>query len=135
LLKQFADSWHYLALARNAPDFASRATNPSAAWWPQLIAMPLGFSVVSFIGIIVSSSATVIFGTPVWSPVDLLNMFLDGTPSHTTRFGVSEIVLTTSGAMLTSMSKVWFISASFIVAQLGTNISANSLRLVRGYLP
>ncbi|KAF8299891.1 NCS1 nucleoside transporter family [Clavulina sp. PMI_390] len=93
----------------NAPDFASRADRPSSAVWPQLIGIPLGFSIVSFLGIIVSSSSEVIYGTPVWSPIDLLNKFLDGNPSHATRFGV------------------WFISASFILAQLGTNISANSV--------
>ncbi|KDQ58522.1 hypothetical protein JAAARDRAFT_155037 [Jaapia argillacea MUCL 33604] len=96
-------------LVVNAPDFASRADRPSAAVIPQLISVPLGFSLVSFIGIIVSSSSQVIFGEAVWSPIDLLGKFLDGNPSHATRFGV------------------WYISASFIIAQLGTNISANSV--------
>ncbi|KAH9941577.1 permease for cytosine/purines, uracil, thiamine, allantoin-domain-containing protein [Epithele typhae] len=96
-------------LVTNAPDFASRARHPSAAGLPQLLSVPLGFSIVSFLGIIVSSSSQVIYGEAIWSPIDLLNMFLDGSPSSATRFGV------------------WFISASFIIAQLGTNISANSI--------
>lgn len=116
----------------NAPDFASRAHHPSNAVIPQLISVPLGFSIVSFLGIIVSSSSEVIYGEAVWSPIELLGKLLDGNPSHATRFGV------------------WFISASFILAQvsigpicppdsslaltsssrtrqLGTNISANSV--------
>lgn len=96
-------------LVVNAPDFASRAKTPSAAVLPQLIAVPIGFSLVSFIGIIVSSSSQVIYGEVVWSPIDLLGMFLDNDPSGATRFGV------------------WFISFAFILAQLGTNISANSV--------
>lgn len=102
-------------LVVNAPDFASRASTPSAAVWPQLISVPVGFSMVSFLGIIVSSSSSVIFGEAVWSPIALLNKFLDPDPttghgpSGATRFGV------------------WFISASFILAQIGTNISANSI--------
>jgi hypothetical protein len=72
----------------NAPDFASRAKRPFAAGLPQLLAVPFTFSIVSFIGIIVSSSSQVIFGEPVWSPVDLLDRFLDDHPSHATRFGV-----------------------------------------------
>ncbi|KAJ6470109.1 permease for cytosine/purines, uracil, thiamine, allantoin-domain-containing protein [Mycena vitilis] len=96
-------------LVTNAPDFASRAKTPSAAFLPQLISVPLTFSLVSFIGIIVSSSSVAIYGEAVWSPIDLLGKFLDDSPSHATRFGV------------------WFISASFIIAQLGTNISANSV--------
>jgi len=93
----------------NAPDFASRAANPAAALWPQLISVPISFSLVSFIGIIVSSSSQTIFGEAIWSPIDLLGRFLDDSPSHATRFGV------------------WFISFAFIIAQLGTNISANSI--------
>ncbi|KAG9128279.1 hypothetical protein FRC07_001920 [Ceratobasidium sp. 392] len=96
-------------LVVNAPDFASRARRPSDAVLPQLIAVPLGFSLVSFLGIIVSSSSQVIYGEAVWDPILLLNKLLDNSPSHATRFGV------------------WFISASFILAQLGTNISANSI--------
>ncbi|KAK7681363.1 hypothetical protein QCA50_015454 [Cerrena zonata] len=96
-------------LVTNAPDFASRAKYPAAAGLPQLISVPLGFSIVSFVGIIVSSSSQTIFGEAIWSPIDLLGRFLDNNPSHATRFGV------------------WFISASFIIAQLGTNISANSI--------
>ncbi|KAI0642592.1 permease for cytosine/purines, uracil, thiamine, allantoin-domain-containing protein [Trametes meyenii] len=96
-------------LVTNAPDFASRARHPSAAGLPQLISVPLGFSIVSFFGVIVSSSSQAIYGEAIWSPIDLLGKFLDGEPSHATRFGV------------------WFISASFIIAQLGTNISANSI--------
>lgn len=61
--------------------------------WPQLIAMPLGFSLVSFIGIIVSSSSTVLYGESIWNPIDLLGRFLDGSPSHATRFGVSVLPL------------------------------------------
>ncbi|KAF9073060.1 permease for cytosine/purines, uracil, thiamine, allantoin-domain-containing protein [Rhodocollybia butyracea] len=96
-------------LITNAPDFASRSHSPSAALWPQFFSIPLTFSIVSFIGIIVSSSSQTIYGEAIWSPVQLLNMFLDDSPSHATRFGV------------------WFISFAFIIAQIGTNISANSI--------
>ncbi|KAE9405020.1 hypothetical protein BT96DRAFT_988856 [Gymnopus androsaceus JB14] len=100
-------------LVTNAPDFASRSHSPSAALWPQLFSVPLTFSIVSFIGIIVSSSSQTIYGETIWSPIDLLNMFLDNSPSHATRFGV------------------WFIAFAFIIAQnplqIGTNISANSV--------
>jgi NCS1 family nucleobase:cation symporter-1 len=96
-------------LITNAPDFASRAASTKAAMLPQLISVPLTFSLVSFVGIIVSSSSQTIYGEAIWSPIDLLGKFLDGNPSSATRFGV------------------WFIAASFIIAQLGTNISANSV--------
>jgi NCS1 family nucleobase:cation symporter-1 len=75
-------------LVTNAPDFASRAKTPSAAALPQLLSVPLGFSIVSFIGIIVSSSSQSIFGEAIWNPIDLLDRFLDNSPSQATRFGV-----------------------------------------------
>ena len=62
--------------------------------------MPLCFSIVTFFGVIVSSSSQAIYGEVIWSPIDLLGKFLDGNPSHATRFGV------------------WFISTSFIIAQV-----------------
>lgn len=37
-------------LITNAPDFASRAKTPSAAVWPQIIALPMGFIITSFLG-------------------------------------------------------------------------------------
>ncbi|KAF9239825.1 permease for cytosine/purines, uracil, thiamine, allantoin-domain-containing protein [Melanogaster broomeanus] len=49
--------------------------------------------------LIVSSSSQAIYGQTIWSPVDLLGMFLDDNPSGATRFGV------------------WFIAFSFIIAQ------------------
>ncbi|KAF8870175.1 permease for cytosine/purines, uracil, thiamine, allantoin-domain-containing protein [Infundibulicybe gibba] len=55
-------------LVANAPDFASRAATPSAALFPQLVSVPLTFSIVSFIGIIVSSSSETIYGEAIWSP-------------------------------------------------------------------
>jgi hypothetical protein len=57
----------------------------------------------------VSRSSEIIYGEPVWSPIDLLGRFPDDNPSKATWFGV------------------WFISFAFIIAQLGTNISANSI--------
>ena len=93
----------------NDPDFARFARKPKDAFWSQLFTIPIGFAVTSFIGIIVSSSSAVIYGgTPVWNPLDLLGRFLDGANSGE-RFGV------------------FIISAAFALAQLGTNIAANSV--------
>jgi nucleobase:cation symporter-1, NCS1 family len=115
------------AFDSNAPDFASRATTPSAAVWPQLITMPLGFSIVSFIGIIVSSSSKEIFGEFIWDPIDLLGRFLDGHPSSATRFGVCfSKAVGKAQKLMYSISQVWFIAFAFIIAQLGTNIRYSS---------
>lgn len=92
----------------NDPDFARFARKPKDALWSQLITIPVGFAVTSFIGIIVSSSSKVIYGQPIWNPLSLLSNFLDGA-NQGERFGV------------------FVIATAFALAQLGTNIAANSV--------
>ncbi|KAJ4320703.1 uracil permease [Neodidymelliopsis sp. IMI 364377] len=99
---------NFATLIVNDPDFARFARKPSDAFLPQLITIPVGFAITSFIGIIVSSSSTVIFGESIWNPLDLLESFLKEGGSGQ-RFGV------------------FVIAAAFTLAQLGTNIAANSI--------
>lgn len=101
---------NFATLIVNDPDFARFARKPKDAFWSQLLTIPLGFAVTSFIGIIVGSSSTVIFGgEPIWNPLDLLEKFLEEDSGRGQRFGV------------------FIIAAAFTLAQLGTNIAANSV--------
>ena len=95
---------NFATLIVNDPDFARFARKPSDALWSQFITIPVGFAVTSFIGIIVSSSSTVLYGEPIWNPLDLLGKLLDNANSGE-RFGV------------------FVIAAAFTLAQLGTNIA------------
>lgn len=100
---------NFATLIVNDPDFARFARKPSDAFLPQLLTIPIGFAVTSFIGIIVSSSSKVIFGEPIWNPLELLKSFLEEDGGKAQRFGV------------------FIIAAAFTLAQLGTNIAANSI--------
>jgi NCS1 family nucleobase:cation symporter-1 len=99
---------NFATLIVNDPDFARFARKPRDALWSQLFTIPIGFAATSFVGIIVSSSSTVIFNEPIWNPLDILSKFLDEGGSGQ-RFGV------------------FIIAAAFTLAQLGTNIAANSV--------
>lgn len=100
---------NFATLIVNDPDFARFARKPRDALWSQLFTIPLGFAITSFIGIIVSSSSDVIFHDGfIWNPLSLLGRFLDGA-SSAERFGV------------------FFVATAFTLAQLGTNIAANSV--------
>ncbi|KAE8352735.1 permease for cytosine/purines, uracil, thiamine, allantoin-domain-containing protein [Aspergillus coremiiformis] len=100
---------NFATLIVNDPDFSRFARTPKDALWSQLLTIPIGFGITSFIGIIASSSSAVIFGGEmVWNPLDLLGKFLEGA-SSADRFGI------------------FVISTGFALAQLGTNISANSV--------
>jgi len=99
---------NFATLIVNDPDFTRFARKPKDALWSQLITIPAGFAFTSFIGIMVSSSSTVIYGETIWDPLALLDNFIDDGGSGE-RFGV------------------FMIAAGFALAQLGTNIAANSV--------
>lgn len=99
---------NFATLIVNDPDFSRFARKPKDALWSQLITIPVGFAITSFIGIIVSSSSSVLFGQMIWNPLDVLKKFLEGA-SSAERFGI------------------FIISTGFALAQLGTNIAANSV--------
>ncbi|KAH0848763.1 hypothetical protein AYO21_09876 [Fonsecaea monophora] len=100
---------NFATLIVNNPDFSRFASKPRDALWTQLFTIPFGFVVTSFVGIVVSSSSKVIYGTAIWNPLDLLSQFLLDGATSAERFGVFVIAL------------------AFALAQLGTNIAANSV--------
>lgn len=99
---------NFATLIVNDPDFTRYARKPKDALWSQLFTIPTGFAITSLIGILVSSCSFTIYGEAVWDPLDLLEKFLDDGNSAE-RFGV------------------FVISFAFSLAQLGTNIAANSV--------
>ena len=101
---------NFATLIVNDPDFSRFAGKPRDALWSQLFTIPCGFAFTSFVGIIVSSSSKVIYPEEdyIWNPLTLLGMFLDGA-SSAERFAI------------------FIIAAAFTLAQLGTNIAANSI--------
>lgn len=99
---------NFATLIVNDPDFTRFSNKKSAAIWSQAIAIPVAFSITSFIGIIVSSASTIIVGETLWSPLDVLSSFLNHG---------------SAGAR----TGVFLIASVFCLAQLGTNIAANSI--------
>lgn len=100
---------NFATLIVNSPDFSRFAGKPRDALWSQLFTIPIGFAFTSLIGIIVSSASAVIYNEdPIWDPLDLLEHFLDDGGAAQ-RFGV------------------FVIAVAFALAQLGTNIAANSV--------
>ncbi|GAK65970.1 uridine permease Fui1 [Moesziomyces antarcticus] len=120
-LKGSAFGWQFVAslmscisnmatLVLNIPDISRMAKNKRSVTWSQILAIPLTFSLTSFLGIIIASSSHVIYGELIWNPVDLLGERLKLDPYN-------------SGAR----AGVFFIAFAFIIGQIGVNIAANSL--------
>jgi nucleobase:cation symporter-1, NCS1 family len=99
---------NFSTLIVNAPDFSRFANKPNAAIWSQFITLPICFSITCLIGVLVSSASTYLYNETFWNPLDVLSKFLDGN-SRGDRGGV------------------FILAFCFTIAQVGTNISANSL--------
>lgn len=101
---------NFSTLVINAPDFSRFSKTKNSSLWSQLFCIPFLFSTTCLIGILVTAAGYKLYGVNYWSPLDVLQKFLDTAfYSSGTRAGV------------------FLISFVFAIAQLGANISANSL--------
>ncbi len=108
----FGDFWHvfvpsltgmvgfWATLSLNIPDFTRYAKSQRSQIVGQAIGLPPTMALYSFIGVAVTSATVVIFGEPIWDPVQLL-----------ARFDSPVVVL--------------LALVSLMIATLTTNIAAN----------
>lgn len=75
---------------------------PSARQYVQLFIIPVAFTLVGFIGIAVTSAGATLYGAVLWDPLQLIDRW-------------------------DNRAAAFFASFTFVLATLGTNISANSL--------
>lgn len=101
---------NFATLITNAPDFSRFNKTPSFSmkYIVYTVSIPVCFSLTALIGILVCSAADTLYGENYWNPLDVLGRFLDNY---------------TSG----NRAGVFFLGLAFAIAQLGTNISANSI--------
>ncbi len=91
---------YWATLSLNIPDFSRFARTQRDQFVGQALGLPATMTFYSFIGIVVTSATVVIFGEPVWDPVQVI-----------ARFGIPWL----SGVALVTLA----------VATLSTNIAAN----------
>jgi NCS1 family nucleobase:cation symporter-1 len=90
----------WATLSLNIPDFSRYAKSQRDQVIGQTLGLPLTMALYAFIGVAVTSATTIIYGAPIWNPVDVLTHFKN------------PVVLVV--AML-----------SLCIATLATNIAAN----------
>jgi NCS1 family nucleobase:cation symporter-1 len=66
---------YWATLSLNIPDFTRYAKDQDAQIVGQAIGLPVAMTLFSLLGIVCTSASTVIFGRPIWSPVELLGQF------------------------------------------------------------
>lgn len=90
--------------ALNMGDLCRFAKSPRAALWSQVVMMPVCITLTAFLGVVLATSATVIYDLDEvpWNPLDVVGMF-------------------------DSRAAAFFVALMFAFATLCTNLSANSV--------
>lgn len=65
----------WATLSLNIPDFTRYAKSQKAQITGQAIALPASMTLFSFIGVVVTSATTIIYGTTIWDPLVLAGKF------------------------------------------------------------
>src|SRR6202000_260757 len=65
----------WATLSLNIPDFTRYAVSQQAQIKGQAIGLPSSMTLFAFIGVVVTSATTIIFGTTIWDPVTLAGRF------------------------------------------------------------
>ncbi len=66
---------YWATLALNIPDFTRYSKSQSAQSWGQAFGLPVAMVLYTFVGISVTSASAVLFGHPIWNPIELIGAF------------------------------------------------------------
>lgn len=66
---------YWATLSLNIPDFSRYAKSQRAQVAGQALGLPLTMALYAFIGVAVTSATMIIYGMPIWNPVDVLAKF------------------------------------------------------------
>ena len=66
---------YWATLALNIPDFTRYSKSQTSQAWGQAFGLPVAMVMYTFLGIAVTSASAVLFGRPIWDPVELIGMF------------------------------------------------------------
>jgi len=66
---------YWATLALNIPDFTRYSKSHSAQAWGQAFGLPVAMTLYTFVGISVTSASAVLFGHPIWNPIELIGAF------------------------------------------------------------
>jgi NCS1 family nucleobase:cation symporter-1 len=66
---------YWATLALNIPDFTRYSKSQTSQAWGQAFGLPVAMTLYTFVGIAVTSASAVLFGHPIWDPVELMGAF------------------------------------------------------------
>lgn len=91
---------YWATLSLNIPDFTRYAVSQKAQVNGQILGLPPSMTLFAFVGVVVTSATTIVFGTTIWDPVELAGRF--------------------ESKVLVSMAMI-----AVVLSTLATNIAAN----------
>jgi len=66
---------YWATLALNIPDFTRYSKSQNAQAVGQAFGLPVAMTLYTFVGISVTSASAVLFGRPIWNPIELIGAF------------------------------------------------------------
>ena len=66
---------YWSTLALNIPDFTRYSKSQNAQAWGQAFGLPVAMALYTFVGISATSASEVLFGHPIWNPIQLIGAF------------------------------------------------------------
>ncbi|MFQ5600137.1 MAG: NCS1 family nucleobase:cation symporter-1 [Candidatus Krumholzibacteriia bacterium] len=124
-----ANVGYWATLSLNIPDFTRYARSQREQMLGQALGLPTTMFTFSFIGAIVTSATVVVYGKPVWDPVELVSRF--GRPAviffamlivmvaQVTTNMAANVVAPATGFSNLSPRRISFLTGSLITALLG----------------
>jgi len=65
----------WATMSLNIPDFTRYAKDQKSQFWGQALGLPITMTLFALIGIIVTKATGIIYGTPIWDPVQVITKF------------------------------------------------------------
>jgi NCS1 family nucleobase:cation symporter-1 len=86
----------WATLSLNIPDFSRYAVSQRDQVLGQALGLPLTMGLYSFIGVAVTSATVVLYGRPIWDPIDVVTRFPNPTVLVVGLFGLCLATLATN---------------------------------------
>ena len=117
----------WATLALNIPDLSRYARDQRAQIWGQFLGLPTTMTLFAFIGVAVTSASDVIFGEPIWDPVQLLSRIENPVVVLIALFALLIATLTTNVAAnvvapANGFANLWPSRISFAVGGVMTGV-------------
>ena len=117
----------WATLALNIPDLSRYARDQRAQVWGQFLGLPTTMTLFAFIGVAVTSASDVIFGEPIWDPVQLLSRIENPVVVLIALFALLIATLTTNVAAnvvapANGFANLWPSRISFAVGGVMTGV-------------